>query len=617
MADKKIEPALVAVGAYLQTNDTFVIPEYQRPYAWGIPVCDKLFSDVDDYLTLDEAPHGGAVDQYFFGSVIIDCSTSGELQLIDGQQRTTTFLLLLSALKLRLLDALEATRGDEEARTLHKAIERHLETVVQIMYRAGEEAWQFLEDTSRFEGAAVAFENRSVNENADFFGDLSKIIEARSYAELERAVFRAPRRKGDNKYSPHFRNFKYFYEKFDDRERRGPSYVKRFADTLLNHSQVIVIRSWNFSQAINMFNSLNSDGQPLTDADIISAQVFRHEGGSDAQNLAWRNLVTSVEELPDAYRFDITDILNQYMYIDRARNGITDLTVQGLRTFYTRTGGKREYTNPDLLRRDPAGFVASLQALVDDWSLAADCPGMAQLLRLNYNARYFIATFMQREGLDLKSEDGMRQLRQLVDQLLRLFLVLEAYDWGYSSSYFKGFLFPQNVRLADASVPIAEFARDLTDHLERSNFTPEGFRERLDGYRSYAIVHVNEYLLDPDKAPRVGAEIQVEHVMPQSGRNIEVIRHDANLDDIDEFTDYVNRLGNLMMLEASINTVIGNSWFASKLAGYRRSGYGSAAEILNAGPASVDDDHRTWTRIDIDNRTRSIIDRVSDFVFDQ
>ena len=378
-----------------------------------------------------------------------------------------------------------------------------------------------------------------------------------------------------------------------------------------------MIRSWNFSQAINMFNSLNSDGQPLTDADIISAQVFRHEGGSDAQNLAWRNLVTSVEELPDAYRFDITDILNQYMYIDRARNGITDLTVQGLRTFYTRTGGKREYTNPDLLRRDPAGFVASLQALVDDWSLAADCPGMAQLLRLNYNARYFIATFMQREGLDLKSEDGMRQLRQLVDQLLRLFLVLEAYDWGYSSSYFKGFLFPQNVRLADASVPIAEFARDLTDHLERSNFTPEGFRERLDGYRSYAIVHVNEYLLDPDKAPRVGAEIQVEHVMPQSGRNIEVIRHDANLDDIDEFTDYVNRLGNLMMLEASINTVIGNSWFASKLAGYRRSGYGSAAEILNAGPASVDDDHRTWTRIDIDNRTRSIIDRVSDFVFDQ
>ena len=44
MADKKIEPALVAVGAYLQTNDTFVIPEYQRPYAWGIPVCCAPFS---------------------------------------------------------------------------------------------------------------------------------------------------------------------------------------------------------------------------------------------------------------------------------------------------------------------------------------------------------------------------------------------------------------------------------------------------------------------------------------------------------------------------------------------------------------------------------------------
>ena len=40
MADKKIEPALVTVGAYLSTRDTFVIPEYQRPYTWGISVCD-------------------------------------------------------------------------------------------------------------------------------------------------------------------------------------------------------------------------------------------------------------------------------------------------------------------------------------------------------------------------------------------------------------------------------------------------------------------------------------------------------------------------------------------------------------------------------------------------
>ena len=38
--------------------------------------------------------------------------------------------------------------------------------------------------------------------------------------------------------------------------------------------EVIEIKSWLVEQAITMFNSLNSDGLPLYDADIISAQLY-------------------------------------------------------------------------------------------------------------------------------------------------------------------------------------------------------------------------------------------------------------------------------------------------------------------------------------------------------
>ena len=608
MADKKIEPELIKVGPYLETQEMFVVPEYQRPYSWHISTCDKLFSDVDDYMNSLSDSGGVGGDPYFFGSIILDCSESGELRLIDGQQRTATFLLLLSALKLRLLDAFEETKNDEESKTLHKAIERHLMTIFEIFYHPGEEGWKYLEDTSQFRNSSFRFENRSINEVQDFVNDLRKIVEARSFNELEPTVFRFKRRQLDNKYSPYFRNFKYFYNQFGEYGHNGASYIKKFADTLLNNCQLIVIKSWNFSQAINMFNSLNSDGQPLTDSDIISAKLFANSHGSDEQNTAWKALIRSIDGLPSGYRFDITDILNQYMYIDRAENGFTQMTVQGLRTFYLKKrANSREYTNPGLLM-DPSGFVTALQHLVDNWDLAANCPGIVQLLRLNYNARYFVATFMHRKGLDLKNPSDMALLQDVVNQLLRLFVVLESGDWGYSSNLFKGFLFNENVRLVDSGVSGSALVEDFSHHLTNS-FRQEELRARLDDYRDYSLVYVNEYLTDPVASPKVSADVQIEHIMPQSGNNIEVIRKDAGLPDVEEFEDYKNRLGNLILLESSINITIGNSWFASKLDGYEQSLYPCARELFTQGG-------RSWTRDDIDQRTAAISDRLTNFVFD-
>lgn len=82
MSTKTIEPNLQLISEYtkLGQNDKFCIPEYQRGYAWTTAQCDKLWQDIEQFID------SGAEDPYFFGTVIIDCSTSNCLNLIDGQQ---------------------------------------------------------------------------------------------------------------------------------------------------------------------------------------------------------------------------------------------------------------------------------------------------------------------------------------------------------------------------------------------------------------------------------------------------------------------------------------------------------------------------------------------------
>lgn len=78
-------------------NRTFVIPVYQRNYSWNVKNCDKLFEDaVDAYRNGKD---------HYFGNVVyysIDADMANayfRLALIDGQQRVTSIMLLIAAIR--------------------------------------------------------------------------------------------------------------------------------------------------------------------------------------------------------------------------------------------------------------------------------------------------------------------------------------------------------------------------------------------------------------------------------------------------------------------------------------------------------------------------------------
>ena len=101
----------------LSNNDvTFFIPPFQRNYEWTNEQCDVFWRDIDVTARRNLA---GERSEHFFGTVTYyqTDSTFGEpniLVLVDGQQRITTTMLFLAALRDTCGDAKKANLIDNK-----------------------------------------------------------------------------------------------------------------------------------------------------------------------------------------------------------------------------------------------------------------------------------------------------------------------------------------------------------------------------------------------------------------------------------------------------------------------------------------------------------------------
>ena len=90
--------AQLSIKQLLSGNDEYVIPMYQRNYAWEEGEITQLIQDVIDYLPRE----GDKVGNYYMGSLVVHerpDSKTPVFETIDGQQRLTTLSLLTSYLK--------------------------------------------------------------------------------------------------------------------------------------------------------------------------------------------------------------------------------------------------------------------------------------------------------------------------------------------------------------------------------------------------------------------------------------------------------------------------------------------------------------------------------------
>lgn len=88
-----ITPNHIAIGRMFEQNFLFEVPKYQRYYAWEDEQVNDFIKDIDNVLLKNTPEHflGGIV----CASKVVEGSTRQQKELIDGQQRITTSILLI------------------------------------------------------------------------------------------------------------------------------------------------------------------------------------------------------------------------------------------------------------------------------------------------------------------------------------------------------------------------------------------------------------------------------------------------------------------------------------------------------------------------------------------
>lgn len=284
----------------------FLIPDYQRPYAWEEKECQTLWEDIfsfafpdDDYSIFDSDN-----DEYYLGSVVTFKNETGKMEVIDGQQRLTTLMLLLRAFYERF-----GNMQDSNSVATRENIERCI--------------WKTNEfDKPDKNALKINSEVASDNDKTEFLD----ILKSGRVSKEQKSRYAA--------------NYRYFQEQIDIFLQKYPSYFSYLPTRILNNCILLPIEAESQNTALRIFSTLNDRGKPLSDADIFKSQLYKHysQKGKEEKNKfikEWKELEEQTDKIfhPQTGT-SMDELFTRYMYYERARNGIKSSTTEALRKFY-------------------------------------------------------------------------------------------------------------------------------------------------------------------------------------------------------------------------------------------------------------------------------------------
>lgn len=291
-------------GLFQDSKACFLIPDYQRPYAWGEVECKTLWEDLFVFsFPNDNCDQFNEDDEYFLGPIVTFKNDDKKLEIIDGQQRLTTLMLLLRAFYNKL-----SHMKDQNSQAMKQDIEK-------CLWRANNFGAYQKDDLK------IASEVATDNDKEEFIAILKD-------------------GNADNMKSRYAKNFKYFEGQIVDFLNNYPSYFAYLPARILNNCVLLPIEAESQDAALRIFSTLNDRGKPLSDADIFKAQFYKfykEQGKKDEFIEQWKELDAIASDVfhPSAGT-PLDELFTRYMYYERAKQGNKSTTTEALRKFYER-----------------------------------------------------------------------------------------------------------------------------------------------------------------------------------------------------------------------------------------------------------------------------------------
>ena len=558
-----------SVRALLGDNKAdFLIPDYQRPYAWEEKECQTLWDDIFSFAFPDNDcdKFDRHNDEYFLGPIATFLNEDKKQEVIDGQQRLTTLMLLLRAFHARY-----GKMKDELSVSTRKNIEQCI--------------WK-TDEFDKPDMNSLKLESEVATDDAK--QELKDILRTGATKDVQK--------------SQYAQNYRFFQKKIDLFLEEYPSYFAHLPTRILNNCILLPIEAESQDTALRIFSTLNDRGKPLSDSDIFKAQFYKYysKKGQKTEFIErWKQL----EELCSKIYHPISgtpmdEAFTRYMYYERAKQGLKSSTTEALRKFY-------EKNNYALLKNDETfDNLVDLTNFWNDVELQSKDRFADKVLRrlfvLNYAPNGMWAYAVSVYYLANRDKDGM-----LDDDKFCTFLnKITAFIWAYAVT---------NPGVNALRTPMYA---EMVNIVNRLPVTFDGFR-----FDVQAVTNMfNNYVFSNNRAITramltwwayqddaqvllpLESRLDIEHIFPRNRQDKEhSLSNSRNLE----------ALGNKALLEKRINISASDYRFVDKVKYYK--GYVNARKQMKEGTQIKELYDFANTRTDF--QEKDIVQRTTSIIF--
>lgn len=510
-------------------NRQLTIPAYQRPYAWEEEQVDELWHDIVEHLD----------SNHFMGSVVLCSPDSSRPEVIDGQQRLTTIILLLSLIR-----------------------DRYQQLKPELVGRVQ----QFLENA--YAEPDLRFKFRPGNANAKVFTDF--ILCAPD--NPSRREWSTVRQLGSHELTRNQRMI-------ENVERLGGYLEQRLANsvdpvnllTQIEHKimtglEFVVIDVPNIANAFIIFETLNDRGLALSAGDLLKNHLLAAAANAreSVQDLAddWDGIIDSLEG------GDITRFLRHYLLTQHAQVQKDDVFGLFKKEVATR-GVKPLVKDLKLMARFYGQFIKP--SLVGDAAVRE----VYQNLNILRATMCYSALLAASAVLD---NVALRDFARLCEVLTYRYSTICSKD---SKDLERLYHQAAKVLSTQGVAGLDEARGILKAALPGSEEFVLGFRRQSMGRQylvNYTFRAIENHLSPDEKTLQNTQQVHIEHIIPQT---LSEEWRTALGEDVEQHQLYLNRWGNLTLLGGKLNIGASNLPFEHKRAKYRQSKIAMATELAD------------------------------------
>ena len=502
----KLEAEIKNLKKILVDDEKFYqIPDYQRPYSWDK---DNLADLIDD---LTNAYMSNKKENYFCGSlVLVNEPQSKRFDIIDGQQRTTTFTIMACVFRDLYFDKLESRAKD------------YINNSIQDKYDENKRKLKFLTD--------VKYQN-------DFEQSVLKKIDFIKTKNIEKDI-------KNNKYLQNAHYLKTFIvEKIDENEININDFVIWFYENIV----LTVITCPSQDSAIQIFNVLNDRGMPLSSIDILKSSLMQKLQDNNEDRNTFKTVWGDINSELKFNNFNIEDMLTTYLYYKISTNPKSRLDKELLAVF------EKEKANSLDIVNEISNFSKAYIELLTINDKHIFCLKYLKH-KIYWNSILATAIYIQYEN---------------IEKLKELLVAYYYQNWiaGATVARIKQTSF-NILKAIKAKKTIDEIKKEMKSNLDKYS-TTKTFDDEIIGSWIYgrkwdkSILLLVEYFSNDNPNPTfipINSKLHLEHILPQEPKQ-------HGWDKIftpDEIKTWTNSLANLTLLSMKKNIQAQNYNFDKK-----------------------------------------------------